>query len=111
MVLMAKRYGHFSVNYLRGAVESIGGNEIEAGYRAIAPAAENSPKSIALTHLINLVDAVGIEPTTCRLRADPRDLEYVCFQRSTEEQMELLEPLWRAIRRRIRRRTRQAEWW
>jgi hypothetical protein len=29
----------------------------------------------------------------------------VCFQRSTEEQMELLEPLWRAIRRRIRRRT------
>jgi len=30
MVLMAARYGHFSLNELRGAVESINGSGIEA---------------------------------------------------------------------------------
>jgi integrase len=40
MVLMAKRYGHFSLDELRGAVESISGNGIKAG----SPV--NSPVSI-----------------------------------------------------------------
>ena len=33
MVRMAARYGHFFLNELRGAVESISGGGIEAGHR------------------------------------------------------------------------------
>ena len=44
MVLMAKRYGHFSLNDLRGAVESISGTGIEAGSPVISPVSENSPE-------------------------------------------------------------------
>jgi hypothetical protein len=42
MVIMAKRYGHFSLNDLRGAVESISGAGIEAGSLVISPVSENS---------------------------------------------------------------------
>ena len=42
MVLMAKRYGHFSLNDLRGAVESISNSKIEAGSLVISPVSENS---------------------------------------------------------------------
>ncbi len=41
MVLMAKRYGHFSLNDLRGAVESISGSGIEAGSPVFSPISEN----------------------------------------------------------------------
>jgi integrase len=41
MVLMAKRYGHFSLNDLRGAVESISGSGIEAGSPVFSPVLEN----------------------------------------------------------------------
>jgi integrase len=41
MVLMAKRYGHFSLNDLRGAVESISGAGIEAGSPVFSPVSEN----------------------------------------------------------------------
>jgi len=34
-----------------------------------------------------MVDAVGIEPTTCRLRADDQGPEYLCFQWSTEDNL------------------------
>ena len=37
MVLMAKRYGHFSLNDLREAVESISGGKIEAGFLVFSP--------------------------------------------------------------------------
>ena len=40
MVLMAKRYGHFSLNDLRGAVESISGSGIEAGSPVFSPVSE-----------------------------------------------------------------------
>jgi integrase len=42
MVLMAKRYGHFSLNDLRGAVESISGGEIGAGSPVFSPVSEKS---------------------------------------------------------------------
>jgi integrase len=42
MVLMAKRYGHFSLNDLRGAVESISGTGIESGSPVKSPVSENS---------------------------------------------------------------------
>ncbi len=41
MVLMAARYGHFSLNELRGAVESINGAGIEAGSLVNSPVSEN----------------------------------------------------------------------
>jgi integrase len=41
MVLMAKRYGHFTLNDLRGAVESISGAGIEAGSLVNSPVSEN----------------------------------------------------------------------
>jgi len=41
MVLMAARYGHFSLNELRGAVESINGGGIEAGSLVNSPVSEN----------------------------------------------------------------------
>ena len=41
MVLMAKRYGHFSLNDLRGAVESISGAGIETGSLVNSPVSEN----------------------------------------------------------------------
>ena len=41
MVLMAKRYGHFSLNDLRGAVESISNGRIEAGSLVNSPVSEN----------------------------------------------------------------------
>lgn len=44
MVLMAKRYGHFTLNDLREAVESISGTGIEAGSPVISPVPENSPE-------------------------------------------------------------------
>jgi integrase len=40
MVRMAARYGHFSLNELRGAVESISGTGIEAGSLVKSPVAE-----------------------------------------------------------------------
>jgi len=42
MVLMAKRYGHFSLNDLRGAVESISGSGIDARSLVISQVSENS---------------------------------------------------------------------
>jgi hypothetical protein len=40
MVLMAGRYGHFSLDELRGAVESISGAGIEAGSLVFSPVSE-----------------------------------------------------------------------
>ncbi len=42
MVLMAARYGHFSLNELRGAVESINGSGIEAGSLVFSPVSVGS---------------------------------------------------------------------
>jgi integrase len=42
MVRMAARYGHFSLNDLRGAVDSIGGNGIEAGSPVNSPVSVKS---------------------------------------------------------------------
>jgi hypothetical protein len=42
MVLMAKRYGHFSLDDLRGAVESFNGSRIEAESPVFSPVSENS---------------------------------------------------------------------
>ena len=42
MVLMAKRYGHFSLNDLRDAVESISGSKIEAGSPVFSPVSHGS---------------------------------------------------------------------
>ena len=47
MVLMAKRYGHFSLNDLRGAVESINGAGIEAGSPVFSPVSEKSLRRAA----------------------------------------------------------------
>jgi integrase len=41
MVLMARRYGHFSLDDLRGAVESINGGRIEAESPVFSPVSEN----------------------------------------------------------------------
>ena len=40
MLLMAKRYGHFSVNELRDAVESISIGKIDAGSFVFSPVSE-----------------------------------------------------------------------
>lgn len=40
MVLMAKRYGHFSLNDLRDAVESISGSKIDAGSPVFSPVSQ-----------------------------------------------------------------------
>ncbi len=42
MVLMAKRYGHFSLNELRDAVESASGGKVEAGSLVFSPVSEES---------------------------------------------------------------------
>jgi len=42
MVLMAKRYGHFSLNDLRDAVESISNTKIEAGSPVFSPVSDKS---------------------------------------------------------------------
>jgi hypothetical protein len=42
MVRMAARYGHFSLNELRGAVESICGAEIQAESPIFSPVSEFS---------------------------------------------------------------------
>jgi hypothetical protein len=44
MVRMAARYGHFSLNELRGAVESISGGGIEAGSLVFSPVSNAAPK-------------------------------------------------------------------
>ena len=44
MVRMAARYGHFSLNDLRGAVESISGNGIEAESPVFSPVSEDVAK-------------------------------------------------------------------
>jgi integrase len=44
MVRMAARYGHFSLNDLRGAVESISGNEIGAVSPVFSPVSEDAAK-------------------------------------------------------------------
>jgi len=44
MVRMAARYGHFSLNDLRGAVESISGNGIEVESPVFSPVSENTAK-------------------------------------------------------------------
>ena len=41
MVLMAKRYGHFSLDDLRGAVESISGSGIKLESPVFSPVSEN----------------------------------------------------------------------
>jgi hypothetical protein len=41
MVLMAKRYGHFSLDDLRGAVESISGSGIKAESPVFSPVSES----------------------------------------------------------------------
>jgi hypothetical protein len=48
MVLMAKRYGHFSLNELREAVESISGTGIEAGSLVKSPVPEEKSESSRL---------------------------------------------------------------
>ncbi len=45
MVLMAARYGHFSLNELRGAVESINGGGIEAGSPVFSPVSNDSAEA------------------------------------------------------------------
>jgi integrase len=48
MILMARRYGHFSLNELRGAVESISGGNgagIEAGSPVFSPVSEDSAEA------------------------------------------------------------------
>ena len=45
MVLMAARYGHFSLNELRGAVESINGAGIEAGSPVFSPVSEKASEA------------------------------------------------------------------
>ena len=45
MVLMAARYGHFSLNELRGAVESINGAGIEAGSPVFSPVSDGSAET------------------------------------------------------------------
>jgi hypothetical protein len=40
MVLMAKRYGHFSLNELRDAVESISNGKINAGSPVFSPVSD-----------------------------------------------------------------------
>jgi integrase len=45
MVRMAARYGHFSLNELRGAVESISGAGIEAGSLVKSPVPEERGES------------------------------------------------------------------
>ncbi len=45
MVLMAKRYGHFSLNELRGAVESISGSGIDAGSLVFSPVSQDSSET------------------------------------------------------------------
>lgn len=45
MVLMAKRYGHFSLNDLRGAVESISGSGIDAGPLVFSPVSQDSSET------------------------------------------------------------------
>lgn len=44
MVLMAKRYGHFSLNELRSAVESISGGEIHTGSLVFSPVSDEFEK-------------------------------------------------------------------
>jgi integrase len=46
MVLMASRYGHFSLNELRGAVESISGAEINAGSLVFSPVSDTTAKAV-----------------------------------------------------------------
>jgi hypothetical protein len=41
MVLMAKRYGHFSLNELRDAVESISNGKINAGSLVFSPVSDD----------------------------------------------------------------------
>ena len=45
MVLMAARYGHFSLNELRGAVESISGGGIEAESPVFSPVSDGSAET------------------------------------------------------------------
>jgi len=52
MVLMAKRYGHFSLDDLRGAVESINGSGIETGSLVISRVSENTSEAIRPNLLI-----------------------------------------------------------
>ena len=50
----------------------------------------NKYRSVASSRLFRmnyLVDAVGIEPTTCRLRADDQGPEHLCFQWNTEDNL------------------------
>jgi hypothetical protein len=44
MVRMAARYGHFSLNDLRGAVESISGSGIEAESPVFSPVSDETSK-------------------------------------------------------------------
>ncbi len=45
MVRMAAHYGHFSLNDLRSAVESISGGQFDAGSPVISPASEITPEA------------------------------------------------------------------
>lgn len=45
MVLMARRYGHFSLNDLRDAVESISNGKIEAGSLVFSPVSDGSAEA------------------------------------------------------------------
>jgi integrase len=45
MVLMAARYGHFSLDDLRGAVESINGSRIEVGSPVFSPVSDGSAEA------------------------------------------------------------------
>ena len=45
MVLMAKRYGHFALSDLRGAVEAISNGKIDAGSLVFSPVSDGKPEA------------------------------------------------------------------
>ena len=75
MVRMAARYGHFSLNELRGAVESINGTRIEAESLVFSPVSRERTEAKRPNGLILLAPQVGLEPTTLRLTAECSAIE------------------------------------
>jgi hypothetical protein len=67
MVRMAARYGHFTLNELRGAVESISRTPFETEFPVFSPVSQDASASNRPNWLILLAPEVGLEPTTLRL--------------------------------------------
>jgi hypothetical protein len=55
---MAKRYGHFSLNDLRGAVESISGDGIDTGSMVFSPVSKDRSVGLALLIATCLIVAI-----------------------------------------------------